>query len=56
MDALANVMLGDHGFSEAQGLSGRGIEIDDRIGVVQQMSEQFYDYAQASFRNTGAGE
>ena len=43
VDALANVMLSDQGYSEAQGLTERGIEIDKLIGVVQQMSEHFYD-------------
>lgn len=43
VDALANVMLSDQGYSETQGLTERGIEIDDLIGVVQQMSEHFYD-------------
>ena len=43
VDALANLMLSDEGYSEAEGLTERGIEIDNLIGVVQQMSEHFYD-------------
>jgi hypothetical protein len=43
VDALTSVMLGGEGYSEAEGLTERGIEIDDLIGVVQQMSEHFYD-------------
>jgi hypothetical protein len=43
VDALANVMSGDTGYREDVGLTSRGIEIDDLIGVVQQMSEHFYD-------------
>jgi len=39
--ALADVMT--EAYSEADGLTERGIEIDDLIGVVQQMSEHFYD-------------
>ena len=42
VDALATAML-DKGYSEADGLTERGIEIDKLIGVVQQMSEHFYD-------------
>jgi hypothetical protein len=43
VDALATAMLGDKGYSQAGGLTERGIEIDKLIGVVQQMSEHFYD-------------
>lgn len=41
--ALATAMLGDKGYSQAGGLTERGIEIDKLIGVVQQMSEHFYN-------------
>jgi hypothetical protein len=43
VDALVAVMLADTGYDAEQGLTVRGNTIDDVIGVVQQMSEQFYD-------------
>jgi hypothetical protein len=42
VDALANAMLGDEGF-DGEGLTEQGNRIDDLIGIVQQMSEHFYD-------------
>jgi hypothetical protein len=42
VDALAAAMLDDEGF-DGQELTPRGIEIDGLIGIVQQMSEHFYD-------------
>jgi len=41
VNALSEAMLSNEGF-DGQGLTTRGIEIDDIIGVVQQMSEHFY--------------
>jgi hypothetical protein len=38
VEALAEVMLGD----DDLGLSEQGLAIDDLIGIVQQMSEDFY--------------
>jgi len=42
VDALADAMLGDEGF-DGESLNQRGVQIDDVIGLVQQMSEHFYD-------------
>jgi hypothetical protein len=42
VNALADVMLDRDGI-DGQALTARGIEIDDLIGTVQQMSEHFYD-------------
>jgi hypothetical protein len=42
VDALTNAMLHDEGF-DGHGLTGRGKQVDDLIGIVQQMSEHFYD-------------
>jgi hypothetical protein len=42
VDALAAAMLINPNF-EGDELAGRGIEINGLIGVVQQMSERFYD-------------
>jgi hypothetical protein len=41
--ALTDAMLDSHGF-DGEALTPQGIEIDDLIGIVQQMSEHFYDY------------
>ena len=41
IDALAIVMLGE-GF-DGEDLTARGREIDDIVGIVEQMSEHFYD-------------
>ena len=38
--ALADAMAED--YSETEGLSARGLAIDEFIGIVQQMSEHFY--------------
>jgi hypothetical protein len=40
--ALVDRMLDRDGF-DGEALSARGIEVDDLIGIVQQMSEHFYD-------------
>ena len=40
--ALTDVMLDREGF-DGEALTARGIEIDDLIGIAQQMSEHFYD-------------
>ena len=42
VDALADAMLGEEGF-DGESLNQRGVQIDDVIGLVQQMSEHFYD-------------
>jgi hypothetical protein len=42
VDALAAAMLASDNF-EGEELTRRGVEIDGLIGVVQQMSEHFYD-------------
>ena len=42
VDVLSAVMLGEDGF-DGQALTVRGRQIDDLIGIVQQMSEHFYD-------------
>jgi hypothetical protein len=42
VDVLSDAMLGDAGF-DGEALTARGVQIDDIIGVVQQMSEHFYD-------------
>jgi hypothetical protein len=42
VDALAAAMLVSSNF-QGDELAARGIEIDGLIGVVQQMSEHFYD-------------
>jgi hypothetical protein len=39
---LAAAMLASDNF-EGEELTGRGLEVDGLIGVVQQMSEHFYD-------------
>jgi hypothetical protein len=39
--ALADQMLSNKGFN-GEGLTSQGMEIDDIIGIVQQMSEGFY--------------
>lgn len=40
--ALADRMLDRDGF-DGEALTARGIEVDDLIGIVRQMSEHFYD-------------
>jgi len=42
VSALADAMLGEEGF-DGQALTPRGVQIDDLIGIVQQMSEHFYN-------------
>ena len=42
VDALADAML-DYESFDGEALTEHGIRIDDLIGVVQQMSEHFYD-------------
>jgi hypothetical protein len=42
VDVLAAAMLADGNF-DGEELTGLGLEIDGMIGVVQQMSEHFYD-------------
>jgi hypothetical protein len=42
VDALVAAMLGEEGY-DGSGLTARGCEIDDIIGVAQQMSQSFYD-------------
>ena len=42
VDVLCNAMLGDEGF-DGEALTTKGIEIDAIIGIVQQMSEHFYE-------------
>lgn len=42
VDVLAAAMLDDGNF-DGEELTGRGAEIDGLVGVVQQMSEHFYD-------------
>jgi hypothetical protein len=42
VNALVDVMLDDDGF-DGEALTTRGTEIDDLIGIAQQMSEHFYD-------------
>lgn len=43
VDALARAMLADSANFDGDELIGRGVEIDRVIGIVQQMSEHFYD-------------
>jgi hypothetical protein len=42
VDVLSDAMLGDAGF-DGEALTARGVRIGDMIGIVQQMSEHFYD-------------
>ena len=42
VDALATAMLNDEGY-QGDELTARGRQIDDIVGVVQQMSQRFYE-------------
>jgi hypothetical protein len=42
VDVLSDAMLAEQGF-DGEALTARGVQIDEIIGIVQQMSEHFYD-------------